>query len=953
MKRIARSLAMTMLLLLAGILAGCGGGGGGSVLSGAAPAPGPSTGAVQVDLQFDNPARVLGRIPLQATAIVIHLVDPATGLEVVPPVTVQHTPGSATPETVTIENVPPGNWRAFLEIQPNMGFLNQAAVVQAGGTTVVEAGDPQGAVRLTVAPASLEVPVGSTSALAATLELADGSTLLVSSLVTWTSQATGTATVSSTGVVTGVSSGLTTVEASYQGAAGSAQVLVAPQGTTLEAVDVTPAGVSLRPGQTQQYTATGRFSNAATLDLTAVATWASSNTNFATVSTAGLATAVAQGDAQVQATYRGITGQTLLSVLGAAQPTSWTVRARDVKRCVNGVAYGNGLYVEVDSLGQARTSTNGLDWSAPATVFNGQALNDLAFGGGLFMAVGVDGNAYASVDGVNWAQRDLNAVKPGSATNVAFGNDVFVVTKATGVARRGALLYSSQNTNVWTVVEQHDLGFPNQGFFNVLHGVRFLNGTFLLGGGEGQLYRSPDGANWSVGAVGGGYLNVGWHTLAYGDGTYLAGDPSGYVTTSTNGLNWSQPVRRTGASLAALGYINNLFVMFNRPQTFDGLEDQATLKTSPDGVNWTVRSESQTLGVARCELLNGQLVAVGQHAYGFPSPRESRPLVLVSQDGLTWTTGQGLHLREVGGRPEGFMAVGEAGSVKVTAEGSNWEWKASGTLLDLVGLADSGARVVVVGSTYLPPITNGPDAGKNNRFVTSVLSTADFTNWTESNGLGLTPRQTLTAVAYGNGRFMAVGGDTRITGATDAPVLLSSTDGTTWTAGTLPAGVAAVGAFRNIEYVNGLFFLSGPKAGGGKVWLTSPDGSTWTALEVTTSYDFQSVGFLNGRYLVVAGMGASTSTNGTTWAWTNFTGGFRPDFLARAFAGVWGGIGRVRVGGTDFDPIYGASLGSGLDGLAWTQRFADNVESALTELTFANGTWVAVGERGLVVTSTP
>lgn len=949
---LVRTLVLAFLTFL---LAGCGGGEGGGVAAAAGgpggnPTPPPTTGAVELALDFQAAGRVSGRIPSDATEVVVHLLDPATGAEVIPPVTVPHTPGQTGPESLTLQDVPPGQWQVFLEIRPGLGYRRETVTVQAGATATVDVGVPQDAVTLTLTPAAVQVPAGSTVDLAATLQLADGTLVPVGHLATWTTLDASTATVAAPGAVTGVASGLTTIEAAFGGLKSGVRVLVAPQGTTLTSVEVTPTGVSLRPGQTQQYTATGRFSNGAGLDLSAVATWSSTNTNFATVSGTGLATAVAAGDTQIRAACEGVTGGTTLTVLAPAQPTTWTLRGRDTKRNLLGVAYGADTYVAVDSLGQARRSTNGLDWSDPVAV-SAQPLSDIAFGGGVFMAAGVDGKVYVSADGTSWTARDLNGFALAACNAVAYGNGAFVVTKNNG-ARSGIVLRST-DTDDWTVVSRHDVGTGDEGNLNVLPAVRFLNGVFVAGGGENNLYRSGDGLAWSRGTVAGTWVNVAWHTLAGGNGRFVAGAGSGEVVTSTDGLTWTEPVRQTGATLMALGFGANQFLMFNRPNTFNGLEDQATLKASPDGATWTVRSESQSLGVARCEFLNGGLVAVGQHAAGYGDARLSRPLVLLSQDGLTWTTGQGQDLREVGGRPDGFMAVGDAGTVRMTPNGADWEWGTTGTLLDLVGLAEGAGRIVAVGSTYLPRLTNGVDAGKNDRFVTAIHSSLNGTDWTAST-LDLTPRQTLTSVAFGNGLFVAAGGDRRSTGATDAPVLLTSTNGVDWTAAPLPTGIAAAGAFANVEFVDGRFFLSGPgPSGSQKVWLTSTDGSTWTALNVNTTYHFVSVGFLGGRYLITVDTvgGAWTSTNGTTWTVASYTG-FQPDWLARAGGGVWAGVGRVNLG-SDFNEVFATALGSGLNGLAWTERFRDDQESAVREMTFANGTWVAVGDRGLILTSTP
>jgi 6-phosphogluconolactonase (cycloisomerase 2 family) len=78
-------------------------------------------------------------------------------------------------------------------------------------------------------------------------------------------------------------------------------------GVTLTGVAVTPASASIAAGATQQFTATGTYSDNSTKDLTSSATWASASTSVATISGSGLATAVATGSTNITATAAGKT----------------------------------------------------------------------------------------------------------------------------------------------------------------------------------------------------------------------------------------------------------------------------------------------------------------------------------------------------------------------------------------------------------------------------------------------------------------------------------------------------------------------------------------------------------------------------------------------------------------------------------------------------------------------
>jgi plastocyanin len=83
---------------------------------------------------------------------------------------------------------------------------------------------------------------------------------------------------------------------------------------TLQSIAVTPASPSIGKGGSQQFTATGNFSNGTTQNLTSSVVWASAPASVATITAGGLATGVAAGSATISATMSGITGSTGLTV---------------------------------------------------------------------------------------------------------------------------------------------------------------------------------------------------------------------------------------------------------------------------------------------------------------------------------------------------------------------------------------------------------------------------------------------------------------------------------------------------------------------------------------------------------------------------------------------------------------------------------------------------------------
>jgi len=83
--------------------------------------------------------------------------------------------------------------------------------------------------------------------------------------------------------------------------------------SVLMSISVTPIDQIITMGATQQYAATGTYSDGSTQDLTSQVTWASSN-NTATINGAGLATATNSGSAIISASFNSISGSTTLNV---------------------------------------------------------------------------------------------------------------------------------------------------------------------------------------------------------------------------------------------------------------------------------------------------------------------------------------------------------------------------------------------------------------------------------------------------------------------------------------------------------------------------------------------------------------------------------------------------------------------------------------------------------------
>ncbi len=116
--------------------------------------------------------------------------------------------------------------------------------------------------------------------------------------ITWSSNATGIATVGTTGLVTGVSSGTATITASSGSISAGQLVTVTPQILTTIAIS---GGSSVQVGQELELVPTSRDQNG--LAMTAVVTWASDATTVASVNSNGVVAGILPGTANITASF--------------------------------------------------------------------------------------------------------------------------------------------------------------------------------------------------------------------------------------------------------------------------------------------------------------------------------------------------------------------------------------------------------------------------------------------------------------------------------------------------------------------------------------------------------------------------------------------------------------------------------------------------------------------------
>ena len=196
------------------------------------------------------------------------------------------------------------------------GQISSSATLNVTGTG--GGGNPGSAdiTTITVIPGSQSVASPKeTSQFIAIGSTSSGATANLTSQVAWSSSSTQIATISATGLATGVSQGTATITALFTNQDGS----IANGTATFQVIGGTPEAVTaltvypstqslIQAEQSQFFVVGTQGSTGLQVDETGAVTWASSNTNVATIGTAGngtpgLATAVGAGSTTITATY--------------------------------------------------------------------------------------------------------------------------------------------------------------------------------------------------------------------------------------------------------------------------------------------------------------------------------------------------------------------------------------------------------------------------------------------------------------------------------------------------------------------------------------------------------------------------------------------------------------------------------------------------------------------------
>lgn len=571
----------------------------------------------------------------------------------------------------------------------------------------------------------------------------------------------------------------------------------------------------------------------------------------------------------------------------------------------------------------------------------GNALHNVIFTNGTYLAVGELGTILTSPDGTNWVRQESGTTD--DLRDCAYGNGLYVA-----VGGFGTVLTSADAVS-WT---------PQfAGTFYSLNAITYSEGQFVAVGEQTTILTSADGEIWTLRASGE------WDLIdvAQAEGIFVAvggkiPDAStaaiSVILTSSNGQVWTRRLFSEGGPIQSVTYGAGEFVAVGGANSYSS----APIWTSEDGINWQLKTQLTSFPLSCVAYGAGKWVAAAEAFY---NPDSGLGTIYVSDDLLNWSLVVS-NTFPVGGMVFGngqFIASREDGTFLASSNGLAWTNPAPEPALPsfLNDLQYLNGAFVGVGATQIVQSVDGnlwtnsvavTNTGTltsitygNGRYVAggesrTVWTSVDGVNWTNPAPELSTPYFADVAVAYGNGAFVAVAGN--------SGDVLTSFDGSNWTVRQLETNQDAPIYFRDVTYGNGRFVAVSAQA-----VASSSDGVTWTY--VRTNQGLFHVCSGNGKFVAVGGFGTiGTSTDGTNWT-INSSPELGPLWDVAFGAGYF-----VAVGGDN----NGAYLGVGSpilisqDGVHWEKR-PSHTPKILYHVAFGDGTFVISGAGNAVLQSDP
>lgn len=238
--------------------------------------------------------------------------------------------------------------------------------------------------------------------------------------------------------------------------------------------------------------------------------------------------------------------------------------------------------------------------------------------------------------------------------------------------------------------------------------ARNLNNQWVLAGFQKLLTINGDMVNDTITIP-----TTGWiYSVTYGKGLYVGVGSSNTIITSPNATNWTSRISAftiSWGTINSIAFGNGIFVAVANGNSSYGTSTEQ-IQTSTDGITWnavdilpiTLSRNGSTYPPSFSSVTfgNGQFVAVGSEPYGNDAG------IYTSTDGITWVkqnsglaVGNSLSLTSVKFAGGLYVALGWGGLVMTSPDGVTWIKRTAATQKVLRDVAYGNGKYVAVGDT--------------------------------------------------------------------------------------------------------------------------------------------------------------------------------------------------------------------------------------------------------------
>ena len=401
---------------------------------------------------------------------------------------------------------------------------------------------------ITVSPASAQIARGTAQQFAATGKYNDGTQADVTAMVAWNSSQPAAASVSASpgtqGRALGIAPGSSSISASLGSTSGSGSLTVTD--ANLVSLAVGPGNPTVPLAASQQFTASGKFDDGSTQDVSLTVKWTSSNSIVARVSSEGVVTGAGLGSADIAAAMGGVSDTTTATVDASSVQRVAVVPAAKIANNTRRQMRASAVFQDGGVLDV--TEIPGIEWSssnsAAATVDAGNGWVTGVGAGSSTISAKLGGQSGSSTLNVSDATLLGISVAPNQAV-IAPGTTQNLVALATFSDGAGqfqqdissSAAWSSDNTGVATVAFTNGLQELASG---VTSGVANISAGFS--DTHGNAATSSAALNVSTATINGINITPGSAALPFGGGHQLIATGSlsdGTFQDLTLTANWS------------------------------------------------------------------------------------------------------------------------------------------------------------------------------------------------------------------------------------------------------------------------------------------------------------------------------------------------------------------------------------------------------------------------------